>query len=384
MKKVDEFVKTNRTYLKTLNGQLAYYKELNDKIEDCLSRKKVYDELISDKKNIKEIDKLSFKEQWQLYKIVDNLISKSSGDYTYLGIDLLELIKRLESVYKEVLDYVEINNELRNLRESKNKVLSENINFDIFNNYYNERCINRHFFVRLDDELKCMCCGATTKDYPLSKEELDFLTLCAESQGILLTEVNKEDIPLLQVLMEKQDYYRSLRKPLNPLDDENEDYLIEDEEQWLSDQAEIPDLRRYIRKAHLLDSKIYDSENIKVSHPKYLSDELSKELLLEVEKELEKLQKSDSRLKKLMIEECKTARYEILILSGEHIPTLLEQTQDEDDKVALTKAYYNISNPEFRVNADYFSSRNSAVFYDCLTANPEINNRILKMKLRRK
>ena len=154
MKKVDEFVKTNRTYLKTLNGQLAYYKELNDKIEDCLSRKKVYDELISDKKNIKEIDKLSFKEQWQLYKIVDNLISKSSGDYTYLGIDLLELIKRLESVYKEVLDYVEINNELRNLRESKNKVLSENINFDIFNNYYNERCVNRHFFVRLDDELK--------------------------------------------------------------------------------------------------------------------------------------------------------------------------------------------------------------------------------------
>ncbi len=384
MKKVDEFVKADRTYPKTLNGQLAFYKELNDKIEDCLSRKRVYDELISDKKNIKEIDKLSFKEQWQLYKIVDNLISRSSGDYTYLGIDLLDLIKRLESVYKEVLDYVEINNELRNLRESKNKVLSENINFDIFNNYYNERCVNRHFFVRLDDELKCMCCGATTKDYPLSKEELDFLTLCAESQGILLTEVNKEDIPLLQVLMEKQDYYRSLRKPLNPLDDENEDYLVEAEEQWLSDQAEIPDLRRSIRKAHLLDSKIYDSENTKVNHPKYLSDEQSKKLLLEVEKELEKLQKSDSRFKNLMIEECKTARYEILILSGEHIPTLLEQTRDEEDKVALTKAYYNISNPEFRVNADYFSSRNSAVFYNCLTANPEINNRILKMKLRRK
>ena len=55
MKKVDEFVKADRTYPKTLNGQLAFYKELNDKIEDCLSRKRVYDELISDKKILRKL-----------------------------------------------------------------------------------------------------------------------------------------------------------------------------------------------------------------------------------------------------------------------------------------------------------------------------------------
>ncbi len=56
-------------------------------------------------------------------------------------------------------------------------MIAQNITFDIFNNnYFNERCMDRHFFVRFADELKCMCCGATTKDYPLSKEELDFLT----------------------------------------------------------------------------------------------------------------------------------------------------------------------------------------------------------------
>ena len=104
MKNVDEFVKKYWTYPKTLNGQLEYYKELNDKIEYCLSRKKVYDKLISDKKTSKSMGKLSFKEQWELYRIVDNLISRSSGNYTYLGIDLLELRHQLESVYSEVLD----------------------------------------------------------------------------------------------------------------------------------------------------------------------------------------------------------------------------------------------------------------------------------------
>ncbi len=379
MKSVDEFVKENCEGPKTLAGELACYQELNTKIEDVLSKKKVYDALINDKQNSNKTNKLSFKEQWDLYRIIDNLIKKSSGEYTYLGIDLLNLKNRLENVFSIALNYAKINEELRSLRESKRRI-PQNITFDIFyNNYFNERCMDRHFFVRLDDELKCMCCGATTKDYPLSKEELDFLTFCAESQGILLKEVTKYDLPLLQVLMAKQNYYRNLRNSLNSVDDE--DYLEQAENQWLSEQAEISDLRRAVRKAHLLDSKIYDSEDIKVTNPKYLSEEQAKELLNEVENEYEKLQKSNSRFKDLMLEECKTARYEILILSGAHIPTLLNQAQDEEDKVALTKAYYNISSQEFRINSNYFSSIDQAIFYDCLTANKEINNRILQMKL---
>ncbi|MEE3342732.1 MAG: hypothetical protein VZS44_01420 [Bacilli bacterium] len=382
MKSVDEFVRKDWTWPETLNGQIENYKELNDRIEDCLSRKEQYDKLISEEKNNEENGKLSFKEQWGLYSIVDNLIRKSSSNCTYLGVDLLDLRRRLKNVYKEVYDYVRIKDELRSLREEKHKILTEYITFNIFyKDFFNERCVDRHFFVKLEDELKCMCCGATTKDYPLSKEELDFLTLCAENQGILLKEVTKNDFPLLQVLMEEQDYYRSLREPL---DVDNEYYLSIAEEQWLEDEAEIPHLRVQIRIAHLLDSQKYDSEDIKVTNPKYLSDEKSKKLLLEVEKELGRIQGIDSRFKDLMMEECKTAKYEILILSGAHIPTLLEQAQNEDEKVALTKAYYNISNQEFRDNSNYFDSRWDALSYDCITANPEINNRILQMKIRRK
>ena len=382
MKSVNDFVRKDWAWPDTLDEQIEYYKEINKRLEDCLSQKKAYDDLLSDENTSKDESGLSFKERLSLYNIINNLIARGLN---YSDVDLFELRRRIESVYPDIRDYLRIKREISSLRDSKRDVLTEAITFDIFyKEHYDERCFDRHFFVRLDDELKCMCCGATTKEYPLTKEQLDFLTLCANSKGILLEEATKEDLHLLQVLIEKQDYYRSLRKTVDPFDDDNDDYLADAEEEWLSEQAEIPELCRQIRKAHLLDSKIYDSEDIKVSNPKYLSDDKAKELLLEVEKELDKARKIDSRFKDLIIEECKTARYEILILSGQHIPSLLEQANDEEDRIALTKAYYNISNSEYRVNSNYFNSNdNDAYFYDCFTANEEINNRILQMKLRR-
>ncbi len=196
--------------------------------------------------------------------------------------------------------------------------------------------------VRFENELKCICCGATTKGYPFDKEDLDFLTFYAQIREILIKEATEEDIPLLQVLMQKLDYKKNQRKTLDPFS------ILEDgdlsEEYWLEDEAEISDLNREITKAHLLDSQKFDTKNIKVENPKYLSEENTKALLLEIEKELERIKKLNSRFKDLMIEECNTAKYEILILSGAHIPSLIEQLKDEANKIALTKAYYNISN----------------------------------------
>lgn len=66
---------------------------------------------------------------------------------------------------------------------------------------------------------------------------------------------------------------------------------------------------------------------------------------------------------------------------------MLKETTDEDEKIALTKAYYNLSDSYFRVNSGYFDSShidNDALFYDCYTANPDINSTILGIKLRRK
>ena len=215
MKNVDDFVRDwPWVWPKTLHGQLKFYNDYNRLINDNLSKKQVYIKLLSDE-SIDSNYQLSFKEQWELYSIINNLIRKNfanSDNPTYIGIDLINLRQRLESVYKDVHDYERVKSELKAYKNETRKILTEYISFDTFySDYPNERCIYRHYFVRLEDELKCMCCGATTKDYPLSKEELDFLTLCADYQGILLKEASLNDLPLLQVIMERQDYYRRFR-----------------------------------------------------------------------------------------------------------------------------------------------------------------------------
>ena len=384
MKNVDEFVRNNNFYNRTFSELLANYKEANKKIEDCLARKEEYDELIESDTINKDSDELSIKEQWELYSIVDNLIRKSSSGYQYLGIDLIELRNRLEKVYPELREYLKIKYELKDFRNWKHKILAEDISFDKF--HHVEQCWNGHSFVNIDGELKCMCCGATTKDYPLNDEEVEFLTLCAESQGMFLKNVTKDDLPLLQVLMEKQAYEISLKKPL---DFDDEDYFDEVEEEYLADEAQLAELMVDINKAHLLDKKIYKSDEIEIRDPALFTPDDKEKYLAEIDKELERINNSNSRFKDFMIEECKTARYEVLILSGEHIPTLVEQAKDEDDKSALTKAYYNISNQDFRMNSGYFGTRfdmidrYAALRYDCITANPEINSRILQMRYRR-
>ena len=91
----------------------------------------------------------------------------------------------------------------------------------------------------------------------------------------------------------------------------------------------------------------------------------------------------NTRFKKMLLEECKIAKYEVLILSGENIPLLYNSLDNKDDKFALIKAYYNLSNQDYRINSGYFKTSNEAVFYDCRTAHPEINQKILELKLNR-
>ena len=80
------------------------------------------------------------------------------------------------------------------------------------------------------------------------------------------------------------------------------------------------------------------------------------------------------------MEEILTANYEILILSGERIPDLVENANTEQTLTALAKAVYNMSRDDIRMNRDYFKTENDAVFYDCLTANKKVNKKIIEMK----
>ena len=71
MKNVDEFVKKDWAWPKTLSGQIKNYNKLKNKIECCLSRKEEYDRLINEERTPEESDKLSFKDKWGIYSIID-------------------------------------------------------------------------------------------------------------------------------------------------------------------------------------------------------------------------------------------------------------------------------------------------------------------------
>ena len=364
MKNINDLIKNNKNNNYTLNELIDEYKELNSLIEKSISIKNDYEKQQNN-------DKFSFKEQLDLYNIINILIDLSYDKQYYMGIDLVNLKDKFENEYKNVINYINLNNRIYSL-QIKRKELLDKINFNKFNN----DC-DKHYLVRIDNEIKCLSCGATTKDYSLNKDELDFLTACADNQGLLIKDIKKEDIPFLKVQIKRQNNNKKqYKKIINKYIED--DYFGEDA--WLTEISKLSMLEIMLERAHLFDSKEYNNKDTVINNPKYFTQEKTNELLSEVEKELNKLKNNKSKNKELMIEECNTAKYEILILSGEHIPTLYENAKSEEERIALVKAYYNLSNPNFRTNSEYFDSKESALFYYCLTADQDINNKILQIK----
>ena len=328
MRNINELVVTSPTYVSDFSFIVDDYEILQDSLNGRYEVKKDYAELISN----------------------GILLNDNPSDFFH-GIDL-----QISNIQRQMFNYLE-----------------NAIDFNEFGGKHSNCCTDNHLFVRLDNKLKCIRCGATSKVYKLTEKQLDFLTLCADKQKMLIGKVTTDDLPFLKVLLsdKKNHNYESLSP------------RVKEEEEWLDSESIAHELSLKVKKAHALDNQQFDNKDFHVTNPKYLSDEVVKLLLKDVSDELDRIKETDSKFKDLMIEECKVAMYEILILSGKNIPKLLEEAKEEDDKIALTKAYYNISKEYFRVNSDYFASSNSvhdAISYDCLTANKEINNRILQMK----
>ena len=375
MKNKDDFVSKKNILTPTLEENIEYYSDLNAIIEGVRTVNDYYKELL--KKDDSKEKGLSFKDQYKIFELINKEALRSENKY------LIELKEKIRKLFPEVDNYINSQNKLRELVDEKNRTATEDISFDTFNIDYESECIPNHTFVRLDGELKCICCGATTKDYDLDEKELDFLTECADKQEMLIKSATKEDLPLLQVLFERNAFNRSL---YTISEDEELSEMNIEEEQYFAEVAEISELNRAVEKAHVLDAEERDQEDLIVENSKYFSEEQANELLIKIGKELEKLKESDSRFKNLMIEDCMTAKYEVLLLAGKHINTLLEMAKDENERIALTKAYYNISNQVYRLNSDYFAPdyrSYDALKFDFVTANPDINNQVLEMKLRR-
>ncbi len=306
-------------------------------------------------------DNITLSDQLDIDYLI-NILKKSPNNTTELDIDLNSLSEIIKTTYKGINEFKNREKQILDCQKEIQWLTIETVQFRKMIPKRNDwHCGNRHYFIRLEDQLQCICCGASTIDYNISTEELDYLTECAKKQIMLIEDAKIEDLPFIQVRLEAYDKMISTYDPSED-DEENVDIL--------DDLAHKLSLE--VQRAHLLDLKKYDNERPRVNNPKYLTQEQVEELL----KEIHHQQKTTNITEK----EIRIKEYELLILSGAHIPTLLKEVKSEEEKDYLVTAYQNLSDYQYRIQSNYFKKEDDAIFYTCLTATPEINNRILTKK----
>ena len=198
-KNKDDFINDeviNKTgYIKLFEHLFSIYRD-NEKALKKLES--IRDTILSKNENVDEVyrvlemtdyntsynDILNITRLAQLYEVIKDLVdNKNLKEYN--GFDLLTMKEWLEN-YSTVRDYV-YNLEDLDDRYTTRKYVFESIDLSM------NSCFEKHTFIRLPGELKCVCCGATTKDYDLTEEELDFLTECAKYQKCLTEEELKSE-----------------------------------------------------------------------------------------------------------------------------------------------------------------------------------------------
>ena len=100
------------------------------------------------------------------------------------------------------------------------------------------------------------------------------------------------------------------------------------------------------------------------------------------------IKNSDSGFKYLLLYSIEVAKYEVSMLDGKRVTTILKEIEEsnmsESDKDyfkdALVKAYYNLTNIEFRKESKYFDNDRDICYASFETANAEINKRLIKMR----
>ena len=101
------------------------------------------------------------------------------------------------------------------------------------------------------------------------------------------------------------------------------------------------------------------------------------------------IRNSDSGFKYLLLYAIEAAKYEVSLLEGKRVTTILKEidesnmSESEKDykKDALVEAYYNLTNIDFRKQSkEYFDNDNDICYATFETANSEINKRLIKMR----
>ena len=202
---------------------------------------------------------------------------------------------------------------------------------------------------------------ASTKD--LDENAKEVINDIIKGYDNFKSELSTSDIPLIKVIYDK------LRR-------NNEDYF-----ETVTNITIMEDnILKHVERIHKLDNTNSTYREYRRPFIKKLKESIAST-------ELE-IKNSNSGFKYLLLYLINTAKYEVSLLDGKRVTTILKEIEESNmsesekdyKKDALVEAYYNLTNIEFRKQSEYFDNDNDICYASFETANAEINKRLIKMR----
>ena len=316
--------------------------------------------------------------------------------------------EKIEDLYKK---YKEINAIINNKIEEKNKVLNSllkskagklyfslnNEQKKLFEEIYRDVDFSRYIYLRDDikeyekklDELETII--ITHKDFPFRTEETAIYIKDGVDIYDAITDASTKDLDenakeVINDIIKGYDNFKSeLSTSDIPLIKVIYDKLRRNNEDYAENIANITimedNIFNQVKRIHKLDK----SHSVYKENRRPFIEKL-KESIASTELEIKN---SDSGFKYLLLYLINTAKYEVSLLEGKRVTTILKEidesnmSESEKDykKDALVEAYYNLTNIDFRKQSkEYFDNDNDICYATFETANSEINKRLIKMR----
>ena len=316
--------------------------------------------------------------------------------------------EKIEDLYKK---YKEINAIINNKTEERDKVHSSLLKSkagklyfslndeqkELFESIYRDVDFSRYLYLRDDiKEYKEKLSGLsidiiTHKDFPFKSEEAAIYISDGVDIYNAITDVSTKDLDdtAREVIKDMIKGYNNFKSELStsdiPLIKVIYDKLKKNNEDYAENVANITimedNIFNQVKRIHKLDK----SHSVYKENRRPFIEKLKMSI---ASTELE-IKNSDSGFKYLLLYSIEAAKYEVSLLEGKRVTTILKEidesnmSESEKDykKDALVEAYYNLTNIDFRKQSkEYFDNDNDICYASFETANYEINKRLIKMR----
>ena len=317
------------------------------------------DEIIEDYyKKYQKINAIIKKKTEEKNKVLNSLLKSKAGKL-YFSLNN-EQKKLFEEIYRDVdfSRYIYLRDDIKEYEKKLDELETIIITHKNFPFKSEEATIYISDGVDIYDAIT----DASTKD--LDENAKEVINDIIKGYDNFKSELSTSDIPLIKVIYEK------LKK-------NNEDYA----ENIANITIMEDNIFKQVKRIHKLDK----SHSVYKENRRPFIEKL-KESIASTELEIKN---SDSGFKYLLLYAIEAAKYEVSLLEGKRVTTILKEidesnmseSEKEYKKDALVEANYNLTNIDFRKQSkEYFDNDNDICYATFETANSEINKRLIKMR----